>query len=48
MIEHQRSLIRQLEVRIARQREEGGDMMTYGQPDPLDVALLAFLKGLQA
>lgn len=40
-----KELIAALEKRIADQRERGGDMMTYGRPNPLDVALLAFVKG---
>jgi hypothetical protein len=40
-----KELIAGLEKRIADQRDKGGDIMDYGRPDPLDVALLAFVKG---
>lgn len=37
-------MIEGLEKRIERQKQEGGDMFFYGNPDPLDVALLDKLK----
>lgn len=37
-------VVRQLEGRIARQRQEGGSILDYGDPDPLDVMLLAHFK----
>lgn len=40
-------MIRALEKRISDQREHGGTIMDYGTPNPLDVALLAYLRGVR-
>lgn len=37
-------LERRLDERMEEQRIRGGDIMTYGQPDPLDVAARAQLR----
>ena len=41
-------LAERLRKRIAAQIERGGDMLYHGQPDPLDVALLARITALEA
>lgn len=47
MTDERKALIELLERRLADQREHGGDLMHYGGHDPLDEALLAFLKGVR-
>ena len=42
------TLADRLRERIEAQIERGGDMLYHGQPDPLDVALLARITALEA